>query len=116
MLKYVSNAKVVTKNAYLKMISVWEKVSVIAVKDEFEKHYRNLALVLMIMSLIIFMTAITKIQWFGWFLASVSTTGLWIYDCKRDKTLEYGKNARLKMEIIYLIGALANTITWLIRG
>lgn len=115
MLKYVSNAKVVTKNAYLKMISVWEKVNAIVVKDEFEKHYRNLALVLMIMSLIIFMTAITKIQWFGWFLASVST-GLWIYDCKRDKTLEHGKNARLKMEIIYLIGALANTITWLIRG
>ena len=68
MLKYVSNAKVVTKNAYLKMISVWEKVNAIVVKDEFEKHYRNLALVLMIMSLIIFMTAITKIQWFGWFL------------------------------------------------
>ena len=77
--------------------------------------YRWIAFIIAFLSVYILTRPNVDWQWFGWFLASVST-GLWIYDCKRDKTLEHGKNARLKMEIIYLIGALANTITWLIRG
>lgn len=115
MKKLKLDVKAVIKKIYQSMINVLAKVKKIEAKVAFDNHYRNIALVLIIISMIIFMTAITSIQWLGWGLTAISTS-LWIYDCRLDKDLKHGKYARLKMETLYLIGAILNTITWFIRG
>jgi hypothetical protein len=76
------------------------------------KHYRFVAVCLMILAMMIFVTTIKQIQWIGWFLSSISTA-IWIYDCKRDMILPHDKYSRMTMELIYLVGSVIATITWL---